>query len=246
MADTTDKKSWRDWLSDILTAKEVILLLWTVFGGSIVATRVGAMLPAWDVQDKLFAGMAAFAGGSLGAFALARVALWAGPIIGRRARRFVTGAPYVRATPHNGSVAVLEFTNDGGETALRAKGRIVAVEGTTPRRQDDYPMLWRSDWNQGYIQVPKGTVCKRGHPIKLVVAEYEAYVPDFGPAAAWLKLIGGTGVVDKVSSKLDEQSPVVTIEVVVEADPPLWAPFVRRYSAQIRKKERVITLTGMN
>lgn len=101
-ATAVEPKTWYGVLVEVLTARDVLLLLWTVGGGSYVAMKVGRMLPGWDVQDKVFAGLSAMAIGAFVFFVVAQIALAVSPAARRLIKQRLNGPPYLRVIPHNG------------------------------------------------------------------------------------------------------------------------------------------------
>lgn len=104
------------------------------------------------------------------------------------------------------------------------------------KKQDDYHMHWLMEWESAHLQAPDGAICRNGHPLKLIVAKYWYIAPDFpssGLRYARMHIVGNDGVVEEVVWDLGGESPLVELEVTIQADPPLRVPFVRRYELSV-------------
>jgi hypothetical protein len=172
------------------------------------------------------------AGGVL-AIGFGYAAFWTTPRVGRWWRRTFCAPPYLTVRPCGGKVAVLEIENSGGTCSLTGWGRIVKVDGGSFKKRDSYPMLWRMDWERAYMAAPHGAVAARnGVPLKMSIAEMDTVVAG-DVVADLLAIDGGPGRVDALRYNPRHGSPVVTIEVRIDAEPPLRTPFRQQYTVYV-------------
>jgi hypothetical protein len=230
-------------ISDLLTAKEIVLILWTIGGGAYLASRVGRMLPAgWDAQDKFWFAVAIFCFGSIVSLGMAKGAMlgWSWSSSALR-QRFGT-EPSLIVTPHSGMCAVLEIENVGGPCALHARGQIVSVTNTDMHRRDWFFMLWRNDWTNTLMQFV-GVKCRKGQPpLKLAVAQVTSDPAgrlNFGRIVVY----GGAYIADNYVFEIwRENSPEITVDVTITTDWPHAEPIRRRYAVMVERQKNVVSM----
>lgn len=212
----------------------IVLGLLGIGGAStgVAITVPRAALSATAVERTAWT-IAGGCGGGLLAIVLGYAGLWSAPRFVTRWRRTFGERPRLTVRPCGGKVAVLEIENSGGTCSLTAWGRILSVDGGSFKKRDSYPMLWRMDWQRAYVAAPHGAVLRRiGPPLKMSIAEHDI-VAAGAITESILAIDGGPGRVDAIHYNPKYGSPVVTIEIRIESEPPLEPPFRRTYTAHV-------------
>jgi len=151
-------------------------------------------------------------------------------ISARQVLRRDNRTPQMSVQAFAGEEAVLLIQNDGGDAEFRAEGQIVGISPGNIRHTAPYQMRWRNPKDHKTVR-SHNVVITNGERLKLILASYSSG-GDWGKPG--LQIIGDEWVVDDFRYQYGE-SPIVTIELAISAQPALATEWRRQYSVWIPK-----------